>query len=161
MGLRLLRRLLFSCLMIFSHAAWPQSVAECSVSATGLNFGAYNPLDPAPLDSTGEVQVRCSLLGLVSLLVNYNIELGTGGSGSYAGRILQSGSDTLGYQMYRDASRATVWGNGTGGTAEVADSYLLGVLTTTRTYTVYGRIAGGQNVSAGVYNDTIVVTLNF
>ena len=37
-------------------------------------------------DATGNISVSCSLIGIVSLFVNYEIRLSTGISGSYAQR---------------------------------------------------------------------------
>lgn len=158
-GVRLFRVSLFCGLMSASSAAW--SVADCQVSATGLNFGSYDTLSAGPLDGTGDIQVSCSLLGVLSLLVSYTIELNAGVSGNFSGRIMQGSSDDLAYQLYANPVRTSVWGDGAGGTVTVSDGYTLGLLTTTRTYTMYGRIPGSQNVPAGNYSDTIVVTLNF
>ncbi|BBA33301.1 spore coat U domain-containing protein [Methylocaldum marinum] len=61
--------------------------------------------------------------------------------------------------MYTDSARSSIWGDGSAGTQTVSDGYLLGLLTVTRHYPVYGRIPADQNVSPGVYLDTIFVTV--
>lgn len=138
-----------------------QAVANCSVSATTVAFGSYNPFSGTADDSTGNIQVTCSLGGLLSLLVAYEIKLSTGGSGSYAPRRTSSGANTLNYNLYINSARTTVWGNGTGGTSTVSDGYLLGLFTTVRNYTVYGRVPALQNVRGGAYADTITVTVEY
>jgi spore coat protein U-like protein len=142
-----------------SDAAY--AVAECVALASPVSFGAYSPFDAAPVTSSGTLSVRCSLLGLLSLDVQYTIQLGPGTSGSYAGRSLVQGARVLSYNLYTDFARTTVWGNGGAGTATVTDGYSLGLLTTTREYPVYGRIPAGQNVPAGTYSDTILVTIDY
>lgn len=142
----------------------PQSahaLAECTVSASPTAFGGYSPFSAAPLDTAGNVAVSCSLLGVVSLLVSYTISLSAGSSGVHASRTMFSGGSVLGYNLYTNSARTTVWGNGTGGTSTVSDGYVLGLLTTTRNYPVYGRIPAGQNVSAGLYADTITVQVDY
>lgn len=148
-------------LLTSGTAQTAHALASCTVSASATAFGSYSPFSPSPRDSVGNVRVSCTLLGLLSLLVSYTISLSTGASGSYAPRSLASGANTLAYNLYTNASRTTVWGNGSGGTATVNDGYLLGLLTTSIDYPVYGRIPAAQNVAAGFYSDTIVVQVDY
>ncbi|MEQ1439345.1 spore coat U domain-containing protein [Fontimonas sp. SYSU GA230001] len=131
----------------------------CTVSTSPVVFGSYNPISGAAVDSTGTVTVTCT--AVVSISVNYSIALGTGLGGSFAPRRMTSGANTLPYNLYTSASRSTVWGDGSGGTSTVSDGYTLGLLLVTRNYTVYGRIPASQNVAAGAYADTIVVTVTY
>lgn len=134
--------------------------ATCTATATGVAFGNYDPTAAAAATSTGQVTVACSRPpGPPS--VNYTIALGTG-SGSFAGRTLTFGGATLSYQLYTDATHGTVWGDGSGGTATIGDSYSLGIFrTVTRNYSVYSRIPAGQWPAAGAYSDLIVVTVTY
>lgn len=142
-----------------AHAACaPLSLCSCTASATALNFGNYDPLSGADDDSTGVVDVRCTLA--VALSGSFTVNLSTGGSGSYTARRLQNGSSHLLYNIYTDSTRSQVWGNGTGGSAQVSRSFA-GLLLVDRSLTVYGRIAAGQNVPAGSYGDTILVTVTY
>jgi spore coat protein U-like protein len=140
---------------------WTQAAhaLSCAVSASATNFGSYNTLSSTPLDGTGNVRVSCS--NLISILVNYTILLSTGSSGTYAARQMANGTNMLAYNLYTSAARSIVWGNGGAGTSVLSDGYLLGVLTVTQDYPVYGRIPAGQNVPPGAYIDTIVVTVNY
>jgi spore coat protein U-like protein len=54
-----------------------------------------------------------------------------------------------------------IWGNGTGSTVSVSDSYTVGLVAVTRNYAVYGRLLPLQNVSAGLYSDTLTVTVDY
>jgi spore coat protein U-like protein len=154
---RIARMLVIGLLLASSQA---RAAATCSASATTLAFGSYSPLSLTPLDSTGDITVTCSLGGVVSLLVTYTIKLSTG-SGTYAARRLGSGGNTLAYNLYTTLLHTTAWGDGSGGSGTVSDFYLLGVGTTARTYTVYGRIPAQQNARGGSYSDSITVTVDY
>lgn len=156
-----MRRLLCACALLLAPVGAVQAAANCSVSATVLAFGSYNPFSATPRDSTGTVTVSCTLGGLLSLLVSYEIKLSTGGSGSFSPRRMSSGANTLNYNLYTTSGRTTVWGNGSGGTGTVSDGYLLGLGTTVRNYTVHGRVPALQNARVGGYLDSITVTVEY
>lgn len=137
------------------------ALPDCTVSASSVSFGTYDVFSSTDLDAAGNVRVSCSLLGLTSLLVNYDILLSTGTAGSYAPRKMYNGTYVLAYNLYTTSGRTTVWGDGTGGTSFINDGYLLGLFTVNRDYPVYGRLPAGQDVPAGFYSDTITVTVNY
>ena len=107
----------------------------------------------APADWTGTVSFRCTANER-----NLTITLSKGGSGSYS-RAMQSGAGQLAYNLYRDASRATVWGDGTGGTG--TDQMARPPRNQWVDVTVFGRIAPGQDASIGSYADSVIVTLEY
>ena len=156
-----MRRLVATCVLLLAPVGAAQAVATCSTSATSLAFGGYNPFSVTALDSTGTVTVSCSLGGLLSLLVSYQIKLSAGGSGTFSPRRMSSGANTINYNLYTTSGRTTVWGNGTGGTGTVSDGYLLGLGTTVRNYTVHGRVPALQNARSGSYLDSITVTVEY
>lgn len=134
--------------------------ATVSVTAP-LAFGNYNPGNATPTSNTTTVRVVGTVTALVALLVtlSYSISMDAGTGGSIANRQLNGPSTTpLGYNLYTSNAYATVWGN-----ASVTDSYSalasLGGTSTTRNYTVYGRIPAGQYVAPGSYSNTITVTV--
>jgi spore coat protein U-like protein len=119
------------------------------VQTVGVAFGNYDPISGQSLDGVGSVRVQCTPA------VGYVISL-SAGNGSYANRELQSGLVTLFYNLYSNASRSLVWGDGSGATVTVSG------MGEDDTHNVYGRIAGGQiQASAGSYADLIVVTVEF
>lgn len=133
----------------------------CTVSAGSVAFGIYDPLAGTPLDSTGTVQVTCT--SERPPRVTYEIQLNTGQSGSFAPRAMTNGMSQLTYNLYIDAARSAVWGNGTSGTAVITADYNLTPPGSTQTdsYTVYGRVPASQSVTVGSYLDTITVTVVF
>jgi spore coat protein U-like protein len=147
--------ILRTALLAAALAALPAAARAqtCTVlGVTGVAFGAYDPIGAnatVPRDSTGQLHYRCR--GGAAPLVT----LSTGASGSYQPRQLRQAARSLGYNLYRDAARAQIWGNGTGGTFTVQGQR------GNRTLVIYGRIFPGQVAAAGSYADTIVATLNF
>lgn len=139
-------RLLAALLSLLSIAA-PADAATCSVSATGVGFGSYDPLDAGEVQTTGGIDLDCD--AAVSAVVSL-----TAGSGSYAGRRLLNGSAALTYNLYIDSAGTRIWGDGTQGSASVT-------LSGSAHATVYGRLPGGQNPVAGRYSDTIVVEVAY
>jgi spore coat protein U-like protein len=133
---------------------------SCSVSAPAMSFGLYNPLSLSAVNSGSSIHVTCST-PVLGVLVSYTLAMSPGVSGSYSARRLRSGANTLQYNLYTSPSHATVWGNGTAGTGTVADSHLFMLFSHTHSYSVYGRLPGGQNVPPGVYNDTITLTVTY
>ena len=136
---------------------------SCSMSATTTSFGVYNPLSATPQDGAGSVTVSCKgLLGLpIHILDGYTIRLSTGSSGSYATRQMVGLGYQLGYNLYTNPGRTTVWGDGSGGTAVLSYATIVDLFPYAQTYSIYGRITAGQNVPPGSYADTIVVTIDY
>lgn len=150
--------------------AWPSAgvAVTCSVAASGVAFGSYDPFSPLTADAAGQVTVACgpstTLEALLGFTANYVIALGTGVAASYQPRRLQSGSGLLDYNLFSDAARSILWGDGSGGTQTV-DGTLSALLplgqSVSRDHTVYGRIPAQQNAVPGAYADTVTVTLTF
>jgi spore coat protein U-like protein len=141
-------------------AASQAALQSCSVAATSVAFGAYDPLNASPTNSVGTVSVTCSVT-LLALLWSWDIKLSAGGSGSLVTRQMTSGASQLNYNLYLDSGRTTIWGDGTGGSAYPSPLILLAIGTTTHNFPVYGRIPAGQDRGAGAYTDTIVVTIEY
>jgi spore coat protein U-like protein len=130
--------------------------AACSVSATGVNFGAYDVFVTTPLDSTGTVTVTCDQAPPPDVV----IAIGPSGtSGAFIPRQMRTAAspDRLNYNLFTNAGRSTVWGDGAAGTSTV----FLKNVTKNRPVvaTIYGRIPAGQDVSVGSYSDFLTVTI--
>ncbi len=127
--------------------------AQCSVSASTVDFGTYDTLSPTPLDTTGTITIGCSRNALVIVTIGPS-----NNSGGFNPRSMKHTSlpDLLDYNLYTNSNRTRIWGNGTGGTI-----FRIAWVRRNRatSLTVYGRIPPGQNVSVGTYNDTLVVTV--
>ena len=120
----------------------------CTVSVVNVAFGGYDVFDAQPTETTGTVTVACGSS------TAYTISL-SAGFGTFASRVMTNGTSQLGYNLFTDSQRLTVWGDGTSGTATVSDTATGG------SYPVYGLIPALQNVPAGTYSDTITVTVTY
>jgi spore coat protein U-like protein len=138
---------------LHASEAFAQS-PSCTISATSVNFGNYNVFNGANLDSTGTITYRCN-----ATAANITVALSKGASSTYNPRTMSKGAEWLSYNLYRNAARTNIWGDGTSGTAIYSrpnppnnnDVNL----------TVYGRVPPGQDVSAGTFSDTVTAVINF
>ena len=130
-------------------------ITNCSINTTALAFGNYDPAGAhtaADLDGTGTVSVACTKNTAPTIALG----LGNNASGSTR-RLKDGGTNYLTYELYQEAGRTTIWG--TSGAALLSPG--AAPSKAARDFTVYGRIAGNQDVPAGAFTDTVVATVNF
>lgn len=123
-----------------------------------MSFGQYDPIAAnvaTSLNATGTVYTTCSNGLPNTLTLDQGLNAGTGSTETAPVRQLRSGSNVLAYFLYTNSSRTTAFGN-TSGTGAVLTGTGLNASTT-----VYGQVTPGQNVSAGNYADTVVVTVTY
>lgn len=130
-------------------------VANCDIDVPGtLDFGNYDPAvvnAAADLDGQTDIDVRCTKNS-----PNVWIGLDEGANDNAGQRRMTDGSEFLDYDLYQDAGRSVAWGN------LVGDGQSYSPLTSSwTTLTVFGRVPQAQDVGVGVYNDTVVATINF
>jgi spore coat protein U-like protein len=131
-------------------------VSGCTVSATTLNFGSS--IDPTvaavPVDASTSMTVLCTNTTVYSVALNAGVN--AGGGSNFSSRTIKNGTHTLGYQLYLDSLRSTVWGDGT------ASSVVPGVgIGTNQTLTIYGRLPSLTGAVPGTYTDTVTVTVTY
>jgi spore coat protein U-like protein len=122
-----------------------------SLSATGISFGTYDTSSATPLDAAGTVTWRCPGVGAIQAT------LSKGASTTFINRTMVRGAEHLAYNVYLDAARTTVFGDGSGGTSGT----MVSGGGQPQTLSVYGRVFAQQDVSAGTYTDALTVTFNF
>jgi spore coat protein U-like protein len=129
--------------------------AACTISTTAVSFGTYNVFAASPDDATGRITYRCTAPRPPLV----RIQLDKGGAPSFNPRQMRRSTETLDYNLYRDSTRSTIWGDGTGGTQE----YTRNNPPTNQNINVnvFGRIPAGQDVSAGSYSATVMATIFF
>lgn len=135
------------------------SQAICTLAVTNFAFGVYSPASYTALDATGNIGISCD--GIAGQGISYTLAINTGSSGSFVSRKMIYGPYALNYNLYLNAARTTIWGDGNVGTGIVADGYASIAGTNVRNYPVYGRIPVNQAVPVGNYNDSLVVTLTY
>ncbi len=124
---------------------------QCNISATTLNFGNVGLLS-ATTPGTSTVSVQCSN----GSAYNVGLNAGLNGGGNINTRKMVLGANFVSYQLYSNSGRTTVWGN-TIGTNTVTGTGIGSV----QNITVYGSVPAQTTPSAGVYTDTIVVTVTY
>ena len=146
----------------FAPPAKAATVVNCTVSAGGIAFGIYNPLNGVADASTGTLRVNCSGSGTGSATVTLNLTLSTGMSGTYATRKMFSGVNTLNYNIYWSTAYTQIMGDGTGGSFAGTASFVVPAGGSNfATGTMYGLIPALQDVVPGSYADTITVTVSY
>ena len=133
-------------------------VSSCNVSGALLNFGAaIDPLSSAvPIDATSSLTVQCTNTTPYSVALDAGTN--AGGASSFANRAMKNGAHSLGYQLYLNAGRSSVWGDGTGGSAPATGTGT----GSSQTLTIYGRLPVlGSTVVPGTYTDTVTVTITY
>jgi spore coat protein U-like protein len=133
---------------------FPAAAACRFKSISDISFGAYDVFSALPNTSgVGSLTISCSGGGEHS---NFDVTLSTGQSNSYAYRIMKNGPNSLNYNLYTNAARTVVWGNGTGSSSVMSASR-----NGTTLLSVFGLIPDGQDVAFGTYTDSITATVNF
>ena len=134
---------------LFFLVTTQHATASCTVASTGLNFGKYDVFQQSHTDYTGSLDISCDTA------TSYTLKLNSG-HGTVSDRFMLYDSYQLHYNLYVDASRTMIWGDGTSG-----HSTLSGSTSSTQTHTIYGRIFSEQNVKVGDYQDAVIVTIEF
>lgn len=142
-------------------AGTSSAATSCTIAAGNVGFGGYDVFDATDRDSDATVIVNCSRAGGAQN-VSISIAIGPGGNGgSTASRKmkLSSGSDLLGYVLFRDSNRTQRWGDVSGVDAFTQTLSVPNNSSAQLSTKIYGRIPAGQDVSKGSYSDTVFVTV--
>lgn len=119
-----------------------------------INFGNYasttSVINATSAQLAGSIRVNC-VNGL-----SYKILMDGGSSGSVTARSMANTTNAalkVLYNLYTNATRTTVWDNTTGlsDVGNGADQW----------HTVYGRVPSQTTPAAGVYQDTVNVTVSW
>ena len=131
---------------------------SCLVTADPLNFGSVAGLPgAADIDRVSTINVTCTTptAYTVGLAPSNGATTGAGVMAPTGG--VPGNTDTVPYQLYRNAGRSSIWGNVTGtNTVAGTGSGLVQALT------VYGRVLGASaNVRPDSYLDVVTVTVTY
>ena len=126
-----------------------EDACEINIDPTDIDFGTHGVLS-ANIDETTEMTVTCTNGA------EYDIGLNGGETGTVAARLMTQGGEDVSYQLYTDPGYTDVWGDTIGtdtlnatGTGDVV------------VHTIYGRVPPQITPTAGVYSDTVTVTLTY
>ena len=134
---------------------------NCTIVTSVLDFGSYDPAGvnfAASLAGTGGVSVTCTTGATATITLGQGANADTVGGSTDAIPLRRMktavGNNFLAYTLHTSLGGA-VWGNtaltGVGATANGAPD----------DHTVFGTVAGAQNVPKGTYLDTVLATVTF
>jgi spore coat protein U-like protein len=139
-------------------------INNCLISTTAVAFGVYDPISAqasTALTGTGALTVTCTKGAAATITLGQGSYAASGSSDGTPRRQMKSASTFqgapvyLGYTLYSDNAHTALWGN----TASTGAAYNgTGISSSVN---VYGSISAAQNVPAGSYSDTVVVTITF
>ncbi|WP_095203192.1 Csu type fimbrial protein [Mesorhizobium carmichaelinearum] len=125
--------------------------ANCLLAIQNIDFGS-NGILGANVDATGGVSITCTPG------TPYTVSLSNGTTGSApTARKMSKGAETVTYGLYKDNARSQVWGDAATPGSTVAGSGGGAA----QNLTIYGRVPAQTTPSAGVYTDTVVVTVTY
>lgn len=127
-------------------------IPVCTIQANNVDFGTYNAAVATPTDASSTITVRCTLSTPFRVLLNG----GSSAAGTIMNRQMSNGTNTVGYQLFVDNARTSVWGDGAQGVSHSGVG--TGISTA---LTVYARMTPTQFVQAGVYTDLVTATLEY
>ena len=134
------------------------ALSQCRMNVTPIHFGNYDAFSSTPLDAAGAITVDCS--GDVNRATVTLSVSSTSGIFNPRRRKRSGGSDLLDYNVYTDATRIAIFGDGTGGTSSLRPHRPPGPPAPwSVSIAMYGRIPPGQDVSVGSYSDTLTATV--
>jgi spore coat protein U-like protein len=136
--------------------ARPVYAMNCTIHNTAqIVFGEYMTREDRALDTTGSVSYECDDVGTADMIT---ITLGRSDHGAFFPRRMAYRSSQLEYNLYVDAARTRVWGDGTSGTSVYSARPLEGRPTA---IPIFARIPARQNVLVGTYADSVTLTILF
>ena len=131
-------------------------LVACNVTGSTLTFGgSIDPLQtPGPVDASTALNVTCTKTTPYS--VSLSAGANAGNASAFGSRVMKSGNNNLPYQLYLDAGRTQVWGDGNSsgvyaGTGTGSQQQL----------TVYGRLPSLNGIVPGNYSDTVTLTITY
>lgn len=157
-----MKKTTLAALLLCGVGLWSASATAkvtCNVSVGGVAFGVYDVFSGSGLASTSAFTITCTrTLLIVERNLSFNMEL-SGNASTF--REMSSGVHRLKYNLYANSNHTTPWGNGAYARAGALTFSPANYGPASVIYTVYGLVPGNQMVAAGVYGDTINVTVNF
>lgn len=150
-----------ACVGLGMLLAAPAAARTCSLrQITDVAFGSYFPIQAGPLDARGRIRVSCWGRALPGQGDAYTIRISGVVAPGMFGRRMTSGGNQLVYNLFKDAARTEVWGDGTFGITPVVRVIGNG-FATVGNHWVYGRIPPLLDPAPGIYSDVVDVTIEF
>lgn len=135
---------------------------NCTItSAANVAFGVVDPTGGGNLDVSANLVHRCTKGTAYTIA----LDDGAGIGGTFTARKMESAganTDQLSYNLYTNAARTIVFGDGTLGsvTAGGTGSGISGAASNLTT-TIYARLVQNEDVSVDSYSDTVAISITY
>jgi spore coat protein U-like protein len=135
----------------FSVTATVQRTCFITATPTTLDFGSVGLLNTAR-NGTSTISVQC----VSGTPYKVGLDGGLHSGSDISARRMAQGTNSVAYQLYRDAARTLVWGNTPGSDMVAATG-----TGSPQILTVYGQVPAQPTPPAGTYQDTVVVSVTY
>ena len=128
-----------------------ENACDITTAPGAMDFSTHASNETAAIAAQQSFSVTCTPGA------TYTVGFSGGASGDIAARTMVNGANSVGYQLYQEAGHTNVWGTAA---ADLVSGTGDG---TAQDLTVYGAVPTGANlnVPAGVYTDTVVLSVTF
>lgn len=129
---------------------------NCTITCTNIVFTSFNPYDSTFERANGSIAVRCANSGNSGRTVDYFVGLIGGNSTNYSARVAKNGTNSISYNIYKDAAYTQIMGDSSNGTVYISSTITI-VAKGSRTdnYTIYGKIPVQPLAKPMTYTDAI------
>lgn len=137
---------------LFLLVIFQQAIADCQIDQfPNLNFGNYRIQQLSPNCINDTLVLNCT-----GNTATIGIDLGQNASGGVRRLKMPGEKFFLLYNVYQDSGYRQNWGN------TPTDSYNLKLDPLTKTYSIpiYACVGGGQFAAAGVYTDSLLLSVS-
>lgn len=134
---------------------WPAKAhanVTCSFTSASITFGAS-------ATATGNVGYSCSSSDLLGNSFTICSRLGSSSAGTAGAPLMNSGTNSLAFNLYTNSARTTPWSGSTAITGAVSIPGSLFGATVTGSLPFYGTVTAGQSPPAGTYTATFGATV--
>jgi spore coat protein U-like protein len=147
------RYLMIAALFLLAWAAKPAAAVSCSTYSNQVVFGNYSG---SLINVAATITVQCDTAGTAFQI---GLSAGNAPGATITNRMMYGGTggtNTLGYQLFSNASHTLNWGNSSG-TGWVTGT--IAAANTPQNYTVYATMPANENSPTGSYTDTIAISV--
>lgn len=144
--------------VVLALACVSPALATCSFTSIGSLPFTYNPITGGAATASSTMTVSCDASSGTNVSISLDPGLHAGASSNPWRKLLNAANNqTLNYNIYTDGAYTTIWGDGTNATATQSHAQVAASFS----FTLYGQVPSGQNVSAGNFSDTVTATMTF
>lgn len=128
-----------------------QNACDISTAPGAMDFATHASNEATAIAAQQAFEVTCTPGAA------YTVGFSGGAAADVAARTMTDGTNTVGYQLYKEVAHTNVWGLAG---ADLASATGNG---TAQNFTVYGAVPTGTNlnVPAGTYVDTVTLSVTF